>query len=417
MATSVAVQQPGEACFQSSGWRDGFIAQFRRRICGNIALTKSDLAAATAALATEYLQQLYWDGVSDKLPVVGIPVVSQNAAIRLQLASYLSEGTYGMVFQGQLTEQSTRQTDDVIVKVVNPTAPDFADDDGLSPSQELVNEVLVQSWLHCTAADLGMAPNPIPAIRAPMSLHATQSPGMWKRVFGLWGTPSEGIPAVAMDNAGITLSQWMESVKPTAAAVTHFWLILYTVTSVLQRLQAAVGFVHADLHGGNITVAPSDMPMGVTVDGLMYELPYRVSLIDFGKACLTVRCQGQEVALRVDNPDTPTNFSALCDTFMSDANGNPTSAADVAILSGYLILELEALAGVWLRPLNALKSFMRPAWRQVYGRTPRWDASILQRLDDAIPLQEVATRNTLTTPAALAVLCGRQLRIMAYAPQ
>jgi len=410
---SVAIQQVGAACFAESGWRDGFLAQFRKRICDSPGLTKSDLAAATAELATEFLQQLYWDGVSDKLPVVDLPVVSQNSVMRLQLTSYLSEGTYGMVFQGQLTDVSgAGSATDLIVKVVNPTAPDFGD--GLTPSQELANEVLVQSWLHCTAADLGMTPNPIPAIRAPVALHATQSPGLMQSFRALWGSPSGGVPAVAMDNAGITLSQWIGSVKPTGAAVAHFWLILYTVARILRDLQAAVGFVHADLHANNITVAPT-APQLITLDGRSYELPYSVAIIDFGKACMVAQCQGRAVELHVDNPDSPTNFSALCNTFIRSPDGRFASPADPAILGGYLILELQELASqspVWVRPLNALKSFMRPAWRQVYPWIPRWDGSILQRLDDAIPLQEVAAKNTVTTPAALMTLCGRQLRSM-----
>ena len=284
---SVAVQDPfNTACLEQSGWEiTGFFAKdFKSLLNSRPNIDVDSLSSETAQLATEHLQDLYWDTVSPLEDNIPMRSLSRNSTTLLTLGNIIGRGASGMVFTGQLQHlrgiTKPAETREVLVKVIDSQEASALE------SQEMVNEILLQSILWCTSQDLKLVPNPIPAIRAPLELHAAP-PSIKLRNPGMRDT-SKGTPAVAMDFAGKTLQSVMMELQGSPEGEMVFWLLIVSLAESLQALQRAVNFVHTDLHSGNVLAERLSAPQEIILGGVRYSLPYKVSIIDFGKSCLDI---------------------------------------------------------------------------------------------------------------------------------
>jgi len=373
---SVAIRLPTTECAAQSGYAGAkhFATKFQRLVYDSTRRNEA-LSAATAKLVARHLRTMHRRRGSSSVPGTSIPQESVGTAgDTLTLTEYLSEGSYGMVFRG------TWDGKPVVVKIIVPQ------DKSKAARQELLNEMAVQSVAWCAAEQLGLTPNPIPAVIAPLVF---RSRWLLKR--------TKASPAVVMEDVGDTLGEWLQADVPPAPR--DFWLVLGSVASTLRALQSAVGFVHADMHTDNVAVAPLPEPALVQIGARQFHTSLRVTLIDFGRACLML--DGK--AVRVNNPTHTTNFSALCD--------NRFGGADLCTLLAHIMPYANKLAlndTAWRGVADALAEVLDMAFNTASGRLPpsrKWTTRTL----DMAHIMRVAAGAIVTTPATVMMICNRHL--------
>lgn len=372
---SVGVQESlNSDCLEDAGWENTgfFVQEFQDLLDSQV--DEDRLSTETARLAFQYLEDMYWDGTSPLWENIPQRSLSRYDTTELTLKDTIGQGATGLVFSADL-RQGGPETRNVLVKMINPQVSDA------EYRREMVNEILVQSIMWCTCNKLKVTPNPIPAILAPLELHMNpvssdlrNNPGMKDK--------RNGTPAVAMDYAGKTLASLLMELPGLPDGETSFWLILVSLAEKLQALQQAVNFVHTDLHTGNVLVQPS-APQDIILGGVTYTLPYKVSMIDFGRSCLDV---GNKTLV------TTPNYKDNCVR---------TGAYDLMLL-----LSIISTASTWTAVRLPLMELCKSAFTQQGKTPPLW---VFDNLEQPY-FQSVWRTTTVTTPAKVISFCQAQLQ-------
>ena len=372
---SVGVQESlNSDCLENAGWENTgfFVQEFQDLLDSQV--DGDRLSTETARLAFQYLEDMYWDGSSPLWENIPQRSLSRYDTTELTLKDTIGQGATGLVFSADLRQDGTG-TRNVLVKMINPQVSDA------EYRREMVNEILVQSILWCTCNELKVSPNPIPAILAPLELHMNpvssdlrNNPGMKDQ--------RNGTPAVAMNYAGKTLASLLMELPGLPEGETSFWLILVSLAEKLQALQQAVNFVHTDLHTGNVLVQPS-APQDIILGGVTYALPYKVSMIDFGRSCLDV---GNKTLV------TAPENSDFCVR---------TGAYDLMLL-----LSVISTQSTWMPIRLPLMELCKSAFTQQGKTPPLWVFNAWEQPY----FQSVWRTTTVTTPAKVISFCQAQLQ-------